>query len=67
MLKRHKIHVTKGSINLIKEMRNYKWIEDHNGKVLNKPIDQYNHAIDAMRYATYNRMSRPNYGRYAVR
>jgi len=67
MLKRHKLYITKGSVNLIKEMRNYKWIEDTNGKILNKPMDQYNHAIDAMRYATYNRMARPNYGRYAVR
>ena len=53
--------------NLIKEMRNYKWVEDKNGKLLNKPIDAFNHAIDAMRYATYNKLSRPNYGRYAVR
>jgi phage terminase large subunit len=67
MLKRHKLYITKGSINLIKEMRNYKWIEDTNGKILNKPVDQYNHAIDAIRYATYNRMARPNYGKYAVR
>ncbi len=54
-------------MNLIKELRNYKFVEDYNGKVLNKPVDAYNHAIDAVRYATYNRMSRPNYGRYAVR
>ena len=67
MLKRYRLNVTKGSINLIKEFRNYKFVEDHNGKVLNKPIDAYNHAIDAARYATYNRLSRPNYGRYAVR
>jgi len=67
MLKRYRLNVIKGSINLIKEFRNYKFVEDHNGKVLNKPIDAYNHAIDAARYATYNRLSRPNYGRYAVR
>jgi|TARA_R100000149_G_C5870135_1_gene134284 phage terminase large subunit len=67
MLKRYKLNVTKSSVNLIKELRNYKFVEDYNGKVLNKPVDEYNHAIDAMRYATYNRLSRPNYGRYAVR
>jgi phage terminase large subunit len=65
MLKRYKLHAT--GHNLIKEMRNYKWVEDKNGKLLNKPIDAFNHAIDAMRYATYNKLSRPNYGRYAVR
>ena len=67
MLKRYRLNVTKSSINLIKELRNYKFVEDINGRVLNKPIDENNHAIDAVRYATYNRLSRPNYGRYAVR
>jgi phage terminase large subunit len=67
VLKRHKIFVTPRSNNLIKEMQNYKWVEDKNGNLLNKPIDAFNHAIDAVRYATYNKLSRPNYGRYAIR
>ena len=67
ILKRYKIHITKDSKNLIREMQNYKWQEDKNGNLLNKPIDAFNHAIDATRYATFNRMSRPNYGRYAIR
>lgn len=67
ILKRHKLFVTKDSMNLIKEFQNYKWQEDKNGNLLNRPIDKFNHAVDAIRYATYNRMSRPNYGRYAIR
>jgi phage terminase large subunit len=67
MLKRHKLFITPRSSNLIKEMQNYKWTEDKNGNLLNKPIDAFNHAIDAMRYATYNKLSKPNYGRYAIR
>jgi phage terminase large subunit len=67
ILKRHKLYVTKESKNIIKEMQNYKWAEDKNGNLLNKPIDAFNHAIDATRYATFNRLSRPNYGRYAIR
>jgi phage terminase large subunit len=67
VLKRHKLFVTPRSSNLIKEMQNYKWVEDKNGNLLNKPIDAFNHAIDAMRYATYNKLSKPNYGRYAIR
>jgi len=67
VLKRHKLFVTPRSSNLIKELQNYKWVEDKNGNLLNKPIDAFNHAIDAMRYATYNKLSRPNYGRYAIR
>ena len=67
ILKRHKLVVTSDSPNVIKELQNYKWQEDKNGNLLNRPVDKYNHAIDAIRYATFNRLSRPNYGRYAVR
>jgi phage terminase large subunit len=67
MLKRHRIFITPRSKNLEKELQNYKWVEDKNGNLLNKPIDAFNHAIDAVRYATYNKLSRPNYGRYAIR
>ena len=65
MLKRFKIHII-GS-NLMKEMENYKWLEDKNGNLLNKPEDKYNHLIDAIRYGVYNKLSKPNYGRYAIR
>ena len=67
ILKRHKLHVVKGGQNLIKEFQNYKWQEDKNGNLLNRPIDAFNHLLDAARYATFNRLSRPNYGRYAIR
>ena len=67
MLKRYNIYVTKDSINTIKEFRNYKWQEDKNGNIINKPVDMYNHTIDGIRYAVYNKLSRPNYGKYAVR
>lgn len=42
--------VTESSTNLLKELRNYCYDTDKNGKTLNKPIDDYNHAIDAVRY-----------------
>jgi phage terminase large subunit len=67
MLKRYELKVTAKSLNLIKEFQNYKWIEDKNGNLLNKPVDNYNHAIDAIRYAVYNKLSKPNYGSYAIR
>lgn len=46
-----RISVTKRSYNLIKEYMNYMWDEDKEGKRLNKPIDMWNHALDAVRYA----------------
>lgn len=42
--------VTQGSTNLIKELRTYCWEKDKAGKATNKPIDAFNHAIDAVRY-----------------
>lgn len=44
------LRVTKRSLNLIKELRNYTWATDRDGNPMNKPIDAYNHAIDAIRY-----------------
>jgi phage terminase large subunit len=67
ILKRHKIFATARSNNLIKELQNYKWTEDKNGNLLNKPIDVMNHALDAARYAVFNKLSKPNYGRYSIR
>jgi phage terminase large subunit len=43
--------ITKQSTNLINELRKYAWDKDKKtGATLNKPIDMYNHAIDAFRY-----------------
>lgn len=45
------IMVTESSTNIIKEQRNYLWKIDKNGENLNVPEDQFNHAMDAGRYA----------------
>lgn len=67
LLRRYKLHVTDSSSNVIKEMRNYKYIEDKDGNLTNKPVDKFNHACDALRYSVINKLSRPNYGTYAIR
>jgi phage terminase large subunit len=46
-----KISMTKNSVNLIKEYRNYLWSTDRDGKILNVPEGGYDHALDAVRYA----------------
>jgi phage terminase large subunit len=66
LLKRFKIHIVKDSHNCIQEFRNYKWQEDRSGKMINKPVDKNNHTIDAIRYATYSVISKPNFGKYAI-
>ena len=46
-----RISVTKRSLNIIKEYRNYMWKEDKNGKILNEPDGGFDHSMDAIRYA----------------
>ena len=47
-----RISVTKSSVNLIKEYRNYLWKVDKNtGKIINVPDGGLDHALDAVRYA----------------
>lgn len=50
LLSQYKLHVTERSLNLISELKKYKYIVDKNGKVTNEPVDAWNHAIDALRY-----------------
>ena len=51
LLQSYKINVTKRSVNLIQELRNYEWKFDrYLNRYLNEPVDDFNHAIDAARY-----------------
>lgn len=50
-MKRHKIYITKTSVNAIKELRGYKWKTDKNDKLLDEPVGANDHLIDALRYA----------------
>lgn len=66
LLKRYKIYITNKSNNAIQEFRNYKWKEDRTGKLTNNPEDKNNHIIDAVRYAAYSVLSKPNFGKYSI-
>lgn len=60
------LNVTKDSIDLIKELRNYVWAKDKDGNPLNEPIDKFNHCLDAMRYAVWTRFGqKAGYGQYS--
>jgi len=50
LLQQETFYVTSRSLNTIKELRSYTWDKNRVGETLNKPIDAFNHAIDAMRY-----------------
>jgi len=59
-LQDQRVSITKRSLNGIKEYRNYMWMTDKEGKILNTPIDMFNHFMDAVRYA--NETLRPTNG-----
>jgi phage terminase large subunit len=67
IIRRYKLIATESSFNLIKELRNYKYIEDKNGQMTNKPVDNFNHALDALRYSVVNKISKSHLGRYSFR
>lgn len=67
IIRRYKLHATEGSYNLIKELRNYKYIEDKNGQITNKPVDNFNHGLDALRYSIVNKISNSHLGKYSFR
>lgn len=50
IMQENHFQITKRSVEAIEELRNYCWDTDKTGKNLNRPIDAYNHCIDAMRY-----------------
>ena len=49
-VKRKKLHITKRSVNIIKEIKGYKWKEDRHGHVLDEPVPFRDHSMDAIRY-----------------
>jgi phage terminase large subunit len=67
IIRRYNLYATEGSYNLIKELRNYKYIEDKNGQMTNKPVDNFNHALDALRYSVVNKISNSHLGKYSFR
>jgi len=50
LVQEQRISVTKRSVNVINEYRNYLWKTDKEGKILNVPEHEYSHSMDAIRY-----------------
>lgn len=53
-VQKQRISVTKRSINIIKEYRNYIWQTDKDGKIINEPEHIWSHSMDAIRYPMEN-------------
>ena len=61
-MKRFKLHVCRDSVNLLKELRTYKWMRDKNGNVLDRPVKFNDHAVDAARYGIYTHTKDEGHG-----
>lgn len=48
-------------VNFLTEIGLYRWDEDKSGKKLNKPVDEFNHLMDAMRYALEDILTGPTF------
>ena len=66
IMRRYKLHITKDSLNAIKEFRGYKWTTDKNGDVLNTPVKVNDHLIDATRYLCLNKLAVNHSGKYYI-
>jgi phage terminase large subunit len=62
LLQDYDLIISPESINLIKELNNYCWLE----KKSNTPIDNHNHLLDALRYAVGYQLENPNKGNYFI-
>lgn len=62
ILQDYDLIVDEDSVDLIKELNNYCWLE----KKSKTPIDKHNHALDAIRYAVGYQLDNPTRGTYAI-
>ena len=62
LLQDYDLIVEENSINLIKELNNYSWLE----KKSKTPQDKWNHILDAIRYAVSYQLQNPNKGNYYI-
>lgn len=60
------LFITDDSTDLIKELKSYKWKKDKADKVLDEPIKFNDHALDALRYGVFTKLTQPEYGVWTI-
>ena len=65
-VKRRRLIIHKESVNLLKEIRTYKWKEDKNGNLLDEPIKFMDDLMDASRYGIHTHGTAPDPNRFTV-
>lgn len=53
------LYITRRSVNVLKEIRSYKWKKDKEDRVLDEPVKFNDHAMDAGRYGTFTHLISP--------
>lgn len=62
LLKSKQVHITKRSVNVIRDWKSYSWKMDKNGNILDEPVKFNDHACDAVRGAVYSYTNQPQFG-----
>jgi len=62
LLQDYDLIIDENSVDLIKELNNYCWLE----RKSETPIDKWNHSLDALRYAVSYQLANPNKGKYSI-
>jgi phage terminase large subunit len=59
-VKQFRLKVVSDDINLLRELRSYKWREDRSKRILDEPVKMNDHLMDAMRYAVFTSEELPS-------
>lgn len=54
------LFIQRDSINIINELKKYKWKTDKDSKILDEPVKADDHSIDAIRYAIFTKSKIPS-------
>lgn len=60
-IKKRKFYITKDSLNMLKEVKSYRW-KEKDGKALDEPVKINDHGNDALRYAVYTHTTKQQPG-----
>jgi phage terminase large subunit len=52
------LFITRDSVNMIKEIKSYKFKLDKEGRATDEPVKFMDHAMDALRYAVYTKLNK---------
>ena len=59
LVKRYKLHILESDVNLIQEIRSYKWKQDKQENILDEPVKFKDDLLDAVRYGMFSHLHRP--------